>query len=322
MAAGLEMVMSGRALMHGDADVASTFVEQRVMRQVSDAFGMATLQTPWNTVMKSWSSVMSQDDILGLALKSAEGKPLTKVQQARMASLGLDADGLRRVADQYRAKGVDEGGLRFANSDEWDDQALAQTFESAVLREVDTAVQTVGTGETPLLYSSEWGKVLLQFKSFQMSATSRLLIPMLQHASMGDMRMLSGWVALFGTSSLIYVLKQLAADQPITDDPTAFAKEVVDKSGMLAWGGEILFPALWQFGADDLSRWSDREPLETLLGPSAGVFSDAYKDRWPVRIAEGDLDEKDIHKIRRLMPFQNVFYVRRLINDLEEEAAQ
>lgn len=322
MGIGLDYVLNSRALQLGDVDQVSQFAEQRVMRSASNAFSIISLQSPWNTVMKSWASVMSQDDFLRAAVKVREGTRLGKNLQARLASLGLDDAMLRRIAIEADVHGIEDNGLRFANSDQWTDQAAARAFENSVIREADTAVLTPGAGELPLVYSSEWGKALLQFKSYALSSTSRLVVPMLQGWAQGDLKMMSGTMALFGLSSMSYTLKQLAADQVIESDPVRFAREMVDKSGVLAWGGDILFPGLWQFGADDLSRWSDRQPVETLLGPVAGTVADAYTSRWPVRVMDGEVTEADVHKLRRLMPGQNLFYIRRLVNELEAQAAE
>lgn len=319
MAIGLDLVLNTRGVAMGDLAEHSSFLEQRIAKRVSDVFSIASLQSPWNAVMKSWASVMSQDDVLRAAKRIAAGESINNKTMARMASLGLDQDGLKAVAKQFEKHGTEEGGLKFGNSDAWTDKTIQEIYENAILREADTAILTPGAGDLPLVYSSEWGKVLLQFKSFAIASTTRLVGPMLQGVRQGDLRTMSGMVGLFGLSAAVYTLKQLAADQPIEKNPTRFAREVIDRSGVLAWGGDIIFPALWQFGSDDLSRWSDREPIETMLGPSAGTLGDVFANRWPTKIREGEVSEKDVHKLRRLMPGQNLWYARRAINALEEE---
>ncbi len=322
MGIGLDLVLNTRGIALGDVAAHSAFAEQRVMRKIADVFSVASLQSPWNAVMKSWASVMSQDDVLRAASKIADGKALSKRDVARFASMGLDEDMLRRVAQQTAEHGTESNGLRFANSDQWKDQSAAQAYEAAILREVDMAILTPGAGDLPLVYSTEWGKALLQFKSFAISSTRRLVIPTAQGLAQGDIKTMQGVAALYGVGALVYVLKQTAAEQPIATDPTRFAMEVVDKSGMLAWGGDVIFPSLWQMGSDDFSRWSDRQPVETLLGPVGGTVADLYTSRWPSRVTSGELSQADIHKLRRLMPGQNLFYLRRAINELEAQAGE
>lgn len=321
MGIGLDLVLNTRGIALGDIGEYSSFAEQAFLRRASDVFSIASLQSPWNAVMKSWASVMSQDDVLGAAAKMARGKLLTKRQRARLAQLGLDEEMLQRIAAQASEHGESHSGLRFGNSDRWGDTRAAAAFESAILKETDIAIITPGVGDLPLVHSTEWGKALLQFKSFSLSATRRLTIPAAQGVAQGDLAMMSGLASAFGIGSLVYVLKQLTAGQPIETDPERFAMEMVDKSGLLAWTGDLIFPGLWQFGSDDLSRWSDRQPVETLLGPVAGTVGDIYASRWPAKALSGDLSAADVHKIRRLLPFQNLWYARRAINELEGAAA-
>lgn len=322
MAIGLDLVLNTRGIALGDIGEYSTFAEQAVARRVSDIFSVASLQSPWNAVMKSWASVMSQHDVLSAARKVAEGRTLSKRDVARLAAGGLDESMLRRIAREAEEHGIDEQGLRFGNSDQWKDQAAAQAYEAAILREADLAILTPSAGDLPLFYSTEWGKALLQFKSFALSSVRRLQVPIAQGVALGDLKTMTGIPAMLGLGALVYVLKQRAADQPIEENPARFAMEMVDKSGLLAWSGDVIFPSLWQLGSDDYSRWSDRQPVETLLGPVAGTVADAYTSRWPARVMDGEMSPQDIHKLRRLVPGQNLWYARRGINWLEEQAAQ
>jgi hypothetical protein len=321
MGIGLDLVLNTRGIALGDIGEYSSYAEQAIARKVSDAFSVASLQSPWNAVMKSWASVMSQDDILAAAKKIASGDSIAKRKVERFASIGLDDEMLRRIGGEFEAHGQADG-LKFGMSEKWKDQEAARAFESAVLKEADMAVLTPGAGDLPLVYSTEWGKALLQFKSFSLSSVRRLQIPAAQGFARGDLATMTGVMSSFGLGAMVYALKQVAADQPIETDPKRFAMEMVDKSGLMAWSGDLVFPALWQLGADDLSRWSDRQPVETMLGPVAGTIGDLYSQRLPQKIMAGELSEADVHKLRRLLPGQNLFYIRRAINALEEEAAE
>jgi len=93
---------------------------------------------------------------------------------------------------QQAVHGIEHRGLRFGRSDLWTDQEAARAFENAVVHSADVAVVTPGIGDLPRLHSTEWGKCILQFKSFNLASTSRLLIPMLQGWRQGDVRMITG----------------------------------------------------------------------------------------------------------------------------------
>ena len=40
------------------------------------------------------------------------------------------------------------------------------------------------------------------------------------------------------------------------------------------------------------------------------------------KIADGELKQDDIHGIRRMLPFQNLFYISRLFNAIEGEVGE
>jgi hypothetical protein len=89
-------------------------------------------------------------------------------------------------------------------------------------------------------------------------------------------------------------------------------------------------------GMKNLSRFSDRDPAETLGGPTAGSIFDAYNRGIPGRVAQSVLPDdvldkmgiqpsesagirrSDLHFLRKLMPGQNLWYLRGGINDLED----
>jgi hypothetical protein len=58
-----------------------------------------------------------------------------------------------------------------------------------------------------------------------------------------------------------------------------------------------------------------------MFGPSVGKIEDIRAITGSVS-SEGELSESDIGKIRQFMPGQNLFYVRRLLDSLEEEIAE
>jgi hypothetical protein len=137
--------------------------------------------------------------------------------------------------------------------------------------------------------------------------------------------------------TLAYVLKQKIAGRPVEDRSSPkFAAEVLHKSNLLGWTGDFLFPAANQLGLKRLSRWSDRDPAETLLGPTAGSAAYLFTRAIPGRIMQSTLPDSvlegmgiepkesaefrrsDLHFLRKMMPGQNLWYLRNGINMLED----
>lgn len=324
MGAALDMSMNVTASLLGDYASHSQFAEQRVMNRATRAFTIATGETPLITAIQATTSTLSQHEIISVARKVAAGKNVSNNVLARYASGGLDKDMLTRIAGQYEASGRKVNGLHFGMSDTWKDQNTAAAFESAVLRDAHSVTLRPGAGDTPLLMSTELGKTLLQFKSFGFAASRTVVNPLLQGLAHGDPRAAQAILALVTMGTASYVAKQTAAGQPIETDPARLAMEVADKSNLMGWTSELAFPLLWQFGEKNLSRWGDRDPVETLLGPSAGLVAAAYERHFPSRMfgdqetANDTFRRSDLHFLRRLAPGQNLWFLRRAVNSTED----
>lgn len=330
MGAALDMVGNVTAATLGDYGSHSQFAEQRFMRKATSAFTIGTGETPLITMVQSLTSLMAQHDILSAAERLANGAAVSGNRLANLASAGLDRDMLARIAEQGGQFGQRVKGLRFGMSDQWADSAAARAFESAILKEAHGVTLRPGAGDTPLFMSTELGKTLLQFKSFGFAASRIVVNPLLQGLAHGDTNAMQGLFALMFMGAASYITKQTVANQMIEwDNPTRFAAEVLDKSNLMGWMGDVAFPLMAQMGMKNLSRWSDRDPIETLGGPSAGMVGDLFSRRLPARLTanpDGDTeaqDEKpfsrsDLHFMRRMAPGQNLWYLRSHINDLED----
>jgi len=73
-------------------------------------------------------------------------------------------------------------------------------------------------------------------------------------------------------------------------------------------------------GAPPMSRYQSRNILGALFGPTAGTIEDL--NAVTGAIAQGEFTEADVRRIRKLIPGQNLFYMRQLLNSLEEDIAQ
>lgn len=322
---GLDMVQNTTAALLGDYGSHSRFLEQRVMQKLTRGFTIATGETPLITMIQSLASAMGQHELVSLAERAASGEALPGRAAAVLALRGIDGPMLERIAGQAAEHGQEVNGLKFGMSDQWQDKAAARAFELAILRDAHAMTLSPGASDTPLFMSTELGKMLLQFQSFAFAASRHVLQPVAQGIASGDARSASGLFSLLTAGALSYYLKQKIAGQPIeTNNPGRLAADVLDKSNLAGWTGSVVFPALWQLGFKDLSRWSDRDAVETALGPTAGTLASIYDRRLPSKLvgnAEHPFSRSDLHFLRRLMPAQNLWYFRRAANGLEDWVA-
>lgn len=314
--AALDLFNNSRAASLADIHQYSPYAEQRAAQKVANAFSIATLQSPWNTVMQAFSSVMSQDDILNAAITVSKGGKISKNETARFAQLGLDEQSFKEIAEQYQRHGQTKRGLKFGFSDEWDDPAIRSRFENAVLAEADASVILPGAGDTPLFMSTEWGKVLMQFKTFAIASVNRTVIPLAQGVAHGDIKAITTIPVLFALGGLVHALKRIQSGREIEDDPVAFAMEAFDWSGMMGWSNEVIYPAMMMAGIHPTDRFTTRG-IWGMAGPTPGLIEDAAFGVAPATWSDG-VNQSEFKRYLRLTPGGNITYMRPLLRQLEE----
>lgn len=327
-AVGLDMVLNSRASSLAELTDAyqrgSAF--ERGTRAASDTFSKLTLMTHWNSAMKQFSGVITSDRLVSESMKWVDGS-ISKTNITRMAASGIDEDMAKRIAGQFSEHG-DDGIIKLINGDAWDDLEALDAFRSAVLKDVDRTIITPGVGEKPLWTSGEMGKTIFQFKTFASAAHHKILLADLQYR---DASALNGLVLATALGTATYGLKQWTAGRDISSNPNQILVESLDRSGTLGYfwdvnnilakmtNGEV---SVNKFaGADPVSRYASRNIIGAMLGPSVGKVEDIRAITGNLS-SEGELSESDIRKIRQMLPGQNLFYIRQLLDSLQEEATK
>jgi hypothetical protein len=283
----------------------------------TNTFSRATGMATWNSAMKAMTSALEQDAIIR-ALRRADGP--TKNETIKLAQHGIGADSYDSVRAQLAKYGDDSDGMHRARTDMWDDKEAARKVEDAVAKAADIMVVTRGAGDLPLLMDSEIAKTLFQFKSFGMSATNRVLIPMAQGLARGDLASANGLMAMLSLGGMTYITKEIVAGREPDLSPGRVIAESLNWSGALAYLPDFYDPVAGLVHGPRLSRHSNRTPIETLLGPTLGTATEAYGT--VAGITDMGISQKDIHRVRMMMPLQNLFYLRRVINALEGETGE
>lgn len=318
----LDMVLDSRAMEL--ADVGDMYGRhskfERGLQYLTENFGKVVLMTPWNAALKQFASVLTQDRIVEAALK---GSNASRKEIEKLAMSGIDADTASRIAQQFRQFGSEEGGVKLANTPAWTDRQALEAFRAAIVKDADRIIVTPGIGDRPLWMSSETGKLVGQFRSFAVSATQKMLVSGLQQR---DMAVLNGTLLSIVLGSGVYGLHSKGMGKEPSDDPAVWIREGVDRSGILGWlyeannivekfsGGTIGLNRLT--GGEPSLRYADRGGVGALLGPSFGRAEDIYKATSGA--ISGDFSESDARAFRRLVPYQNVFYLRYLFDQAQE----
>lgn len=326
MGIGLEYALSSRSKVIADLNdpySRRSFLE-RGLEWSSQKFGNFTLMNQYTDTMKMWSGLITQSKVLNAAKSVAGGKKLSKKEITKLAHIGIDESMLHRIADQYSRHGEDLDGLLTGHSHLWDDRVVREVFQSAILKDVRTTVITPGIGDTPLMMSSELGKIVMQFKTFFFATHNRALVSGIQS---GDASFYYGALLQVGLGSLVYVLKSMMAGREINTDPANLVKEGLDWSGMMGWLGEPnnalenlsggTYGMSAMFGGPPASRYQSRNGIGALLGPTFDLGGDIKNIT--AGVLNGEFDDREVRSVRKLLPFQNLFYLAPLLNQVEEQ---
>lgn len=289
---------------------------ERFLSNASNVFSKATGLGWWNDTMKMMASVMTQNRMMRNALNysKAEGR-----EKAYMAYLGIDEDMASRIAGQFKKHGMEEDGIYGANVSDWDDELAQRAWAAALNKDVDRTIITKGVADTPLWMKTNWGRLIMQFKSFGLASHQRVLIAGLQERPHRLAEQL-----VFGTSigMMIAYLKYIERGdfdeaERLTKNPGLWITDGLDRTGILSMPFEISntaeklgSPVGLMSGAQALagdpdkggsaSRYASRNKLGAVLGPSAGLFEDLAMIA--TQLGEADLKKSGANAIIRQLP--------------------
>lgn len=270
---------------------------------------------------RTLSASLFEDEVLRVAANAARGEALPRFAQARLASLGLDSATLRRVHEEAVRAGGEFDGIRLSGSADWRDARLAEVYDAAVLKESRILVLEPGAADRVWWMDSELGRVLGQIKSFALASPMKLATYPMQLAANREYLASARFVgAVMVGGYLSYSLRNLNAGRELTTDPVAAAGEALTESGLLGILPDLWAPIGRRLGLGESSRYSDANVLSAYGGPALGTLQDAYE--WTFVRSQNGVSASDVHMLRRLLPYQNLWYIRRAINALEGEAAE
>lgn len=331
--AALEMTLDGRALQIGDLtdDFQRHSKFERGLDWGAEKFGLLTLMNPWTVFWKQFMGVVSQSRTLEAASAWKAGT-ITKKDIERLANMGIDEHMASRISDQFERFGENQGTLKWANTEAWDDAEAVLHYRAALAKEIDKAIVTPGQ-EKPLWMSSQLGQIVGQFQGYNVAAMQRVLLAGLQQR---DAFALSGYLGMTMAGMLAYWTNaqirslgrdnQTAADM-LSDDPKQWVLEGLDRGGTLGYAFTFdraldlatrgNFSARAALGGEELSRYRQRTGAYGLLGPTVSDIPDVFSVIGAT--ATGDWSESDIHTARSMIPLNNVFYWRWLFDEAEDE---
>lgn len=294
---------------------------ERGVDWATDKFGFVTLMNHWNYGMKNFAGYVIQTNMNKTILNY--GKAGQK-EVARLATLGIGKKNVSSIASQLKKYAKDIDGVLIANTEAWDNAEAVRAWRAALHKEIHIQIIEPGQ-EVPIwINRSTWG-FLAQFKTFAISSTQRILLTGLQDR---DLATLNGIMFSMAMGAGAYYLK--TPNEKLSDDPKVWAQEAVDRSGLTGItfdinntlekmsGGKV---GISRLTGQQASRYASRNELGAALGPMFNFASDAAQVTLSP-FKQGEFTKSDLHKVRQMLPLQNLFYIRKLVDAAEEGLAE
>lgn len=294
---------------------------ERFVSNGANTFSKVTGLAYWNQAQKSIASVITQKRILDNIDIMTSGRRLKPKENEYMAFLGIDSDMIGRIAKQVKAHGsVEEGGIRLAGVDNWTDTQARSALFAALNKDVNRTIVTKSIGDVPLFMNTEVGKTLTQFKSFAMASNQRVLMAGLQRA---DAATLQGASMMIALGMAVHAFKTWESGRTLDTSPESMLINGIDRSGLISVLMEVNniaekggFPGLARLaGAPPARRFASRSAAEALVGPTFGTAVNMFEVSNALN--SGEMTERDLHNIRKLMPYQNLLMFRKILDEAE-----
>ena len=323
MGTGLDMVLHTRYNAMSGIDEftpTATRIERAVNRE-SQRFQVLNLANAWNAGAKQFTGIIAQSRFIETAGRWARGEAVSQGDIERLSSSFVDKSMAKRITKQFEKYGEKTTGVYNPNIRRWDDFEAQSIFRAAMRREVDGQIITPGLNK-PLWLTRSGIRLVGQFKSFSAASMQNIVIAGFQQR---DAAVLNGVMVSVGFGMLSYAIKGAAAGTPLSDDPAVWVREGIDRSGITAWlfdvnnlveklsNNSVGLSAL--MGGQPGGRYASRSAMQALLGPAYGTLYNLVEstgaglsDQWTAR---------DTQNLRRMIPYQNLFYIRFLFDEME-----
>ena len=325
-AEAVDMVTGQRAMLFsdiGDMFGMSSKVEGMMGKAANFNFMYINMMSRWTEFMKSAASVTIGSRILEDSIKWSKGT-LSDKFKTKLAASGIDEETARRIAQMHELHGTKTTHNFMANTAEWTDDLAKQRFGAALNKDINITVVTPGKGDTPLFMNYELASTIVQFKKFAMAATQRMLMRGMQEK---DMDFLFGSILLMGSGMLVdsvyttfrfdkdYSKKSLTAKLLAAFDRSGLGGIYVDinRSIEALTDNRIGIAPLMGEGKPYGSSMKSKVGL---LGPSASQIYNVFDIMYDV--GGKSYNHYTARNVRRLIPFQNVWYLDWLFDDIEK----
>ena len=329
-AVGLDMLTHARLAAMADIfdDYAPGSKGERGLQFLTNNMGRIAMFDVWNSFWKQTAGVITMQRLVHDIESVVRQVDNVKGAERFLARAGIDDDMADRIWKQLTE--VPEGAERYKgvlvpNTAEWEDIEAARAFGAAILRTVDDTIVTPGTERPLVMDGSIWGRMIFQFRSFAFASLTKTLMYGAQELKYGNLNIPVGAALSVGLGAMSWwSWANLAGgrhkDRMENADFDKWLDEAVNRSGLLGpvqefinTGSKIpwMAPYVTKSGSASTRSYSPySNPYIDAFGPTSGLL----RDLWGATGTSEEPRESTINAAVRMTPFQNLFYLRPLVN--------
>ncbi len=320
---------------------------ERGLEYATAKIGLVAGFDHWNAGMKRISSVIINGEMLESIRTVVTGKPgnvpMLKAKEL-LARSGLDANRYQKI---WALVNTSEGGgfhngVALPNTADWTNpkvfeevgidlteaQEMVRSYRAALTGEINTTIVMPGIERPAWMDSSSLSLRLLgQFKSFMFASNTRTVMAGMQQADMAAFNgmMLSLALGAFSYYTYANLSGGKALDEMEKAGLDKWADEAISRSGLLGAlqlvqdvGESVpLTSGMLTFSGEQTTRRGGGGLMGTALGPTFDLMATTAR----IASSVDDPTVSTLHDVRKLMPYQNVLWAKRLIIDSAEEFA-
>lgn len=303
---------------------------ERGVEFLANKTGLVALFDQWNAYMKHISSSVVNVELSHALRVIAEGRtgPERQLALDQLTFANIGEENAARIWDQFMKDGGStefEGGVRIPNTEAWDDPEAAMMFNQAMNKLANSdIIITPGLDRPSWVDENMAYRLVAQFRSFTFSSTNRIMMAGLQRP---DMALLQGAlfsVALGAISYYTWAMSRGGSAQENMQNATmeAWIYESVHRSGLLgvlSEGVKVGEQIPWLndyaiFGGEQRNTRMASSVMGQIFGPTYDLSERL------ISTVQGlnDPTQSTVHNARvALVPYQNVFYLARLLDAIE-----
>lgn len=312
---------------------------ERGIHYLSAKMGLISGLAHWTQAWQSMTAVVANAKIIdSIGLMMGEKGTASEIKKATeyLAKLNITPDIAETIWKTADTGGIEKvGNVWLPNTELWNtaDRNVAnalRAYRAALAGEVDDTIIRPGFEKPRMTDANLPARMLFQFKSFALSSTQKTVMAGLQEH---DMAYINGMMISLAMGALSYYLYAVAAGGKTYE---TMQKSIEDGNWEL-WADEAIARSGQTAIFDSFQRVANRVPIINSVtsfsgGPRTKTIGGGIVDEigGPTldllnkleRIVQGapEPNRSTAHAARQILPFQNLFYTRRLLNQIENAA--